>query len=93
MTDVISLDDWLTEYAAEPPTLLKFDVEGAEEAALLGAQRLLAEYKPKLQVAAYHRSEDFFRLPLLIKRLNPEYRLYLRHHPYIPAWETNIYAV
>ena len=93
MTDVISLDDWLTEYAVEPPTLLKFDVEGAEEAALLGAQRLLAEYKPKLQVAAYHRSEDFFRLPLLIKRLNPEYRLYLRHHPYIPAWETNIYAV
>ena len=25
--------------------------------------------------------------------LNPEYRIFLRHHPYIPAWETNIYAV
>lgn len=93
MTGVISLDDWFANYPAAPPTLLKFDVEGAEEAALLGARRLLAELKPKLQVAAYHRSEDIFRLPLLLKQLNPDYRLYLRHHPYIPAWETNIYAV
>lgn len=93
MTGVISLDDWFASYDAAPPTLMKFDVEGAEEAALLGAQKLLAEFKPRLQVAAYHRSEDIFRLPLLIRRLNPDYRLYLRHHPYIPAWETNIYAV
>ncbi len=76
-----------------PPTFMKFDVEGAEEAALLGGRRLIGEFRPKLQVAAYHRSEDIFRLPLLLKELNPEYRLYLRHHPYIPAWETNIYAV
>ncbi|MBQ3179952.1 MAG: FkbM family methyltransferase, partial [Firmicutes bacterium] len=93
MTGVISLDDWFASYDAAPPTLMKFDVEGAEEAALLGAQKLLAEFKPRLQVAAYHRSEDIFRLPLLIRRLNPDYRLYLRHHPHIPAWETNIYAV
>lgn len=100
--DVISLDEWYygdglssgeINSGELPPTFMKFDVEGAEEAALLGGRRLIGEFRPKLQVAAYHRSEDVFRLPLLLKELNPEYRLYLRHHPYIPAWETNIYAV
>ena len=32
-------------------------------------------------------------VPLLIKELNPEYRLYLRKLRYIPAWDLNLYAV
>ena len=35
---------------------------------------------------------DIFELPLLIKTLNPSYKLYIRHQLYIPAWETNLYA-
>lgn len=89
----MNLDDLLREQLGTPPTLIKLDVEGAEEEVLCGAAKLLAEYKPKLILAAYHRTEDIFRLPLLLKRLNPEYRLYLRHHPYVPGWETNIYAI
>lgn len=73
-------------------TLVKMDVEGAELQALRGARKTLQQYKPKLLVAAYHREEDLFRLPLLIKQLNPEYKLYFRKHPYIPAWEINIFA-
>ncbi len=88
----ISLDDLQREYLQEIPTFIKMDIEGAEEKALLGGQKVL-KARPKLAVAAYHRTEDIFRLPLLIKRLNPNYQLYLRHHPYIPGWETNIYAV
>ena len=49
--------------------------------------------KPKLNFAAYHRTEDIFRLPLLIHALNPTYRIFLRHHPYIPAWDTNLYCI
>lgn len=89
----VSLDDLRREYLTCAPTFIKMDVEGAEESVLRGAEQLLAEHRPKLSVAAYHRTEDIFRLPLLLKRLNPAYRLYLRHHPYIPGWETNIYAV
>lgn len=92
-TAVVSLDGLWQDEMNVPPTVIKFDVEGAEEQALLGAARLLAERKPKLALAAYHRTEDIYRLPLLLKRLNPAYRLYLRHHPYIPGWETNIYAL
>lgn len=86
----VSLDD-LVEETGQLPTFIKFDVEGAEERALLGARRVLAG-QPKLALSAYHRTEDIFRLPLLLKKLAPGYNLQLRHHPYVPGWETNIYA-
>ncbi len=75
-----------------PCTLLKMDVEGAEREAIAGAAQTIKRYRPRLNIAAYHRSEDFFALPLLIRALCPAYRLYLRHHPYVPAWDTNLYA-
>ena len=45
-------------------------------------------------ISAYHRSEDLFALPLQIDSLaGGGYRYYLRHHPYIPARETNYYIL
>lgn len=78
---------------AHPVTLLKMDVEGFEREALWGAAKTINHHAPKLVVAAYHRNEDLFALPLLIKKLNPKYRIYIRHKLYIPAWETNLYAI
>jgi FkbM family methyltransferase len=77
----------------QPVTLLKMDVEGFEREALWGASKTIHHYAPKLAVAMYHRNEDIFELPLLVKKLNPDYQLYVRHKLYIPAWETNLYAV
>lgn len=74
-------------------TFIKYDVEGSEEKALNGSAHTIAEFKPKLSVAVYHRNEDMFRLPLLISSLNRRYKIYLRHHPYIPDWDTNLYCV
>ena len=74
-------------------TFIKADVEGAEERALIGACETICAFSPQLEIAAYHRNSDLFVLPRLIHKLNPEYKLYLRHHPYVPAWETNIYAM
>ena len=89
-----SLDHLLQKYA--PPergvSLIKLDVEGAEWEALQGCREALLRYRPKLMVAGYHRTEDLFRLPLLLKKLCPGRRIYLRRHPYIPAWETNFYV-
>ncbi len=76
-----------------PVTLIKLDVEGAEHNALLGCSDMILRHAPRLIVSAYHRNEDLFDLPLLIKQLNPSYKLYLRRHPYIPAWDINLYAV
>lgn len=74
-------------------SFIKMDIEGAELKALEGARQTIIKYKPKLYVCAYHRNEDFFALPFKIKELCPEYEIYLRHHPYVPAWESNFYAV
>lgn len=72
-------------------TLIKMDVEGAEAEALSGAVKTL-EQKPRLLFSAYHRTEDIFALPRLLHRLQPEYRICLRHQPYYPAWEVNFCA-
>ncbi len=74
-------------------TVIKMDVEGAEREALLGSSRTIGRYAPKLMVSLYHRNEDIFSLPLLIKKLRPEYKFYIRHQLYIPAWETNLYCI
>lgn len=74
-------------------TFLKMDIEGAELRALKGAEKTIRENLPKLYVCAYHRDEDMYTLPLCIKNLSPSYKIYYRHHPYVPAWESNFYAV
>ena len=74
-------------------TYIKADVEGADYETLLGMRKTIKSCKPKLNFAAYHRFEDIFRLPLFTHELNPDYKIYLRHHPYIPAWDTNLYCV
>ena len=84
-----SVDSILGRKAA---TIIKMDVEGFEREAIWGAAQTIARYAPKLMISLYHRNEDIFELPLLIKMLNPNYKLYIRHQLYIPAWETNLYA-
>ncbi len=71
---------------------IKMDVEGAEWQAIHGC-RASIENGASLAVALYHRTEDIFTLPLLINEINPNLKLYIRHQMYIPAWETNLYAV
>lgn len=78
--------------AGDHANIMKFDVEGAEFEALIGAKDTIAEYSPRILLSLYHRNEDIFKLPLLLKKLNPKYRIFMRHHHYIPAWETNLYA-
>ncbi len=72
---------------------IKYDVEGAETEALLGSRGIILRDAPSLLVSAYHRSTDLFRLPLLVRELNPAYKLYLRRMAGVPAWDINLYAV
>ncbi len=72
---------------------IKFDVEGAEKEAILGAKNLILKEKPSLCISAYHRSEDIFSLAIEVKEIMPEYKVYLRHSPYIPAWDTQFYFI
>lgn len=73
-------------------TYIKYDVEGADSNAILGSERTIKKYSPKICTALYHRAYDIIDLPLLINRLNPHYKLFMRQYPYYPAWETNLFA-
>ena len=70
---------------------IKYDVEGSEYEAILASAAMLKKYSPALAVSLYHRSEDLVELPLLINKLNPSYKIYLRKHEYIPCWDLNLY--
>lgn len=77
-------------FAGGPADYLKFDVEGAEAAALKGAALTLTRFSPRLKIACYHRAEDLFLLPQLIHRLCPSYRIYLRRARSVPAWDIDL---
>ncbi|WP_109095185.1 FkbM family methyltransferase [Azospirillum sp. TSH64] len=86
---VVSLDAILS---TEPPNFIKLDVEGAESEALQGARFLISEYQPTLAISAYHKGDDLWKLPMLVKSLYSDYQIYIRHHHWSPL-ETVLYCV
>ena len=90
MTELDSVDNILCGQAV---SLIKMDVEGMESEAIAGMAKTLRRHRPRLLISAYHRSEDLWRLPLEILEIRPDYKVYLRHHPCLPAWDVNYYFV
>ena len=74
------------------PTYIKIDSEGCEYEILDAGKDILKNFAPKLNVAVYHKSADIFEIPILINSINDNYKIHLRHHPYIPAWDTLLYC-
>lgn len=72
---------------------IKFDVEGNELNTIIGGEKTIKKDKPKMLISAYHKSDDYFTLPLKVLEINPDYKVYMRHFPYVPAWDTNFYFV
>lgn len=77
----------------ENVTYIKFDVEGLEKEAIDGAKETIKRCKPKMLISCYHRSEDIFALPLQIMSIRDDYKIFIRHNPYIPAWDTQFYFI
>lgn len=60
------------------PTFIKFDIEGSEIDALLGAEETIRRHCPDLAVAVYHYADHYFRIPNLIHSWGLNYRFFLR---------------
>ncbi|GAB7141326.1 hypothetical protein RsTz2092_12990 [Deferribacterales bacterium RsTz2092] len=75
----------------EDRAFIKFDIEGAEVDGINGARRLLRNGSP-FAICVYHKPSDFWQIPQLILSINPNYRLYLRHHTDYVS-ETVLYGV
>ena len=43
------------------------DIEGYEISALLGAEYTIKKYKPTLAISIYHKPDDLWKIPLMVK--------------------------
>lgn len=72
-------------------SFIKMDIEGAESAALVGAEQTIKKCKPRLAISVYHKADDFVSIPLLLSKMNPQYQFALRHYTSYVT-ETVLYA-
>jgi FkbM family methyltransferase len=87
----ITIDDLVEKKQLTSVDFIKMDIEGAEKAALKGAQNTLKKFRPKLAICVYHKQDDLFSIPDLIAEIEPSYRFWLDHHT-IHNEETVLYA-
>ncbi len=85
----VALDDVLFGFN---PAFIKMDVEGAELEAVKGACRTISNHKPDMAISVYHRIEHTWQIPQLLRRINQDYKFYLRSHEHFNQ-ETVLYAV
>jgi len=78
-TETVTLDTFVEQMKIERVDFIKMDIEGAEMNALHGARKTIARFAPKLAITVYHKTEDLFTIPQLIKSIRPDYDLYLDH--------------
>lgn len=79
-------------YITSKTDYIKIDAEGSDKQVLEGLQNTIVRDKPCLCCALYHRNEDMFEIPLMLyKMYNAKCQMHIRHFPYVPAWDTNIY--
>lgn len=74
-------------------SLIKIDAEGEELEILKGASDTIRTQKPKIRTAAYHKADDLFDLTDLVLSLRDDYKVYLRHYPAVPDWDTDLFFV
>lgn len=83
--------DSVTDFKNEK-LLIKYDVEGEELNALNGSVNTAKNNDTDMIVSLYHRSEDIFMLPQVIRGILPNSKLYLRKLHGLPAWDINLYV-
>lgn len=89
--DMLTLDHFAEQEDLERVDFVKMDIEGAEEAALEGAERLIARDRPKWSIASYHNDCGFLgghaqhpKLLHLLRRHGYRMREVAQRHIY--AW-------
>jgi FkbM family methyltransferase len=79
LVPTMSIDALVAAGELERVDFLKLDIEGAESAALTGAEQTLRTFRPRLALAAYHQFDDMWALMRQIDRLQLGYRFAMAH--------------
>ena len=77
LVDMVPID---VMFASKSVSMIKMDIEGGEYDALIGAARVIERDRPILAICVYHLQQDLWRLPLLMRDLCPDYRMYLKSY-------------
>lgn len=72
----VTLDEVLGDL---PVSLIKMDIEGAEQSALRGAKQIIQKNRPVLVISLYHRNRDLWEIPKFIHNSVESYVGLLRH--------------
>lgn len=67
------------EGISNKPQFIKLDIEGNEKIVIESIASYLKKYKPDLAISIYHSLEDLWDIPLMLKRIVPEYNIFIRH--------------
>jgi FkbM family methyltransferase len=70
-----TIDKMVVELKLEKVDYVKMDIEGAEQRALAGGQATLAKFHPRLSLAAYHVPSDPEKIPELVQKAWPGYKM------------------
>jgi FkbM family methyltransferase len=89
LINTISIDDYAVNNKI---TFIKMDIEGSEIDAINGGIKTLKFVKPTLSICLYHKMNDLWEIPLLIKSIQPDYKIYLRQYEYT-LYDTVCYAI
>ncbi len=74
--EAIAIDDDIKEKI----TVIKMDIEGAEQRALQGCKNHIVKDYPILLISVYHNYEDLWKIPKMIYDMRPDYDFYLRYY-------------
>ena len=72
-------------------TLIKFDVEGSEIKALLGAYNCILQNRPRMAISVYHNDTDLENIMNYLIGLKLDYKFALRHY-HSDSIETILYV-
>ena len=73
----IPLDDWNEQKKLGEIDYIKIDVEGGEMHVLMGARKIIERYKPSFAICVYHNFWDVYNIIMYLKKIAPEYKIYL----------------
>ncbi|MDL1971358.1 MAG: FkbM family methyltransferase [Candidatus Desulfofervidaceae bacterium] len=75
-----SIDDFFKKEKPEKLSFIKIDTGGFEKEILLKAKNTIRDFRPKLAISLYHKSEFLYEIPLLVKEFVPEYKIFLKQN-------------
>jgi FkbM family methyltransferase len=80
--------DLIDNIVQERVSLIKMDIEGFEMKALIGCKNHIINDQPKLAIAVYHNSSDFWKIPEFIFSIRNDYEIFIRH--YTEGWSETV---